>query len=106
MIPRAIKDQITRIAIKNNAEFALVFGSFARNTHTKGSDIDIIFIENTSLPFLQRLGRYFDDLSDSLKMGIDVFVYTPAEYENMKDLPFLKRAITEGEVVYESGKVL
>ena len=39
-----------------------------------------------------------------LKPGIamDIFVYTPEEFDEMKDTnPFLRRAVLKGKVIYE-----
>ena len=33
---------------------------------------------------------------------MDVLVYTPEEFERMKDRGFIKRAIEEGKVLYEA----
>jgi len=84
--------------------FALLFGSHARGTATEHSDIDVIFVEETDAPFLQRLGRYMDPLVDELKSAAEVFVYTPDEFTSMKESFFVKKALEEGVVVFERGK--
>jgi predicted nucleotidyltransferase len=100
-----IKKTIRDLAIKNNADLALIFGSYARGTATRHSDLDVIFVEQTSKPFLARLDTYFTPLSDFMNSGVDVFVYTPDEFKRIKNNLFLKRAIKEGVVVFESGKL-
>jgi len=100
-----IKKAIRGLAIKNNADLAFIFGSYARGTNTRHSDLDVIFVEKTDKPFLQRLGPYFDPLSEVMKGGVDVFVYTPHEFKRIKDNLFIKRALKEGIIVFESGKL-
>ncbi|MBN2072733.1 MAG: nucleotidyltransferase domain-containing protein [Actinobacteria bacterium] len=100
-----IKKTVRALAIKNNADLALIFGSYARGTNTRHSDLDVIFVERTKKPFLKRLDPYFDPLSEMMKSGVDVFVYTPHEFDNLKNNLFLKRALNEGVVVFESGKL-
>ncbi len=97
-----IATAVREVARANNARFALLFGSYARGTATDRSDIDLIFVEDTDLPFLSRLGRYFDPLSDALPKPVETFVYTPAEFDRMRDEAFVKRAMNEGIVLYES----
>lgn len=99
-----IEAAVREVAKKNHAKFALLFGSYARGTPTRDSDIDVIFVEKTSTDerYLKRLDRYFDPLSEKLKMGIELFVYSPAEFERMKKKPFVSRALKEGIVIYES----
>lgn len=100
-----IKKTVQSLAIKNNADLALIFGSYARGTNTRHSVLDVIFVERTKKPFLKRLDPYFNPLSEMMKSGVDVFVYTPHEFEKLKNNLFLKRALKEGVVVFESGKL-
>lgn len=100
-----IKHIIYSLAVNNNAIFALLFGSYARGTETEHSDLDVIFIEETDKPFLSRLDPYFSPLSDLMKGGVDVFVYTPDEFQKMKKKFFVQRALKEGVVIFESGKL-
>jgi len=101
----SIRTIVEKICVQNNADLALLFGSYARGTATEKSDIDLIFVEETQQPFLRRLDRYFDTLSDMLHSSIDIFVYNPKEFEAMKDSFFLQKALKEGIVLYESGKI-
>ena len=96
-----IREAAVRVAEANGAELAILFGSYARGTATARSDVDLIFVEVTDLPFLRRLDRYFDPLADMLSAPVETLVYTPDEFENMKDRAFIKRAVEEGVVLYE-----
>ena len=99
----SIRHAVQDVARTNGAQMALLFGSYARRTATENSDVDVIFVEDTALPFLARLDRYFDPLVDRLNAALEVFVYTPDEFERMKEGPFVRRAMDEGIVIYESG---
>ncbi|MHB1253652.1 MAG: nucleotidyltransferase family protein [Candidatus Humimicrobiaceae bacterium] len=100
-----IKKIIYELSIKNNATFALLFGSYARGTATEHSDLDVIFIEDTNKSFLSRLDPYFSPLSDLMNGAVDVFVYTPDEFRKMEKKFFIQRALKEGVVIFESGKL-
>lgn len=100
-----IKKTIYDLAVKNNALLAVLFGSFARGTQTEHSDIDVIFVQETDKPFLKRLDPYFTPLTDIIGGGVDVFVYTPKEFKKMKNKFFVKRALEEGVIIFESGKL-
>lgn len=102
---KKIKETVKRLAVKNNAEFAFIFGSFARGSQTKDSDLDVIFIEDTVKPYLSRLDKYFLPLSELMGSSVDVFVYTPEEFKKIKKRPFFKNILKEGVVVFESGKI-
>ena len=101
---KKIKQTIFNLAVKNKASLAVLFGSYARGTATYRSDIDVIFVEETNKPFLKRLDPYFSSLSDLAGGGVDVLVYTPEEFEKMKKKFFIKRALSEGIIIFESGK--
>lgn len=100
-----IKREVAEVAHANGACQAIVFGSFARGTATRHSDLDLLVIENTSTPFLKRIDRYFDPLTERLGLGIDVLVYTPKEMETIKHRPFIRTALKEGVLVYESRTI-
>jgi predicted nucleotidyltransferase len=100
-----VRDAICDVARANGAKLALLFGSYARGTQTDRSDVDVIFVEETSARFLDRLAKYFDPLCDRLPAPIEVLVYTPDEFRRMKDGFFLRRALAEGIRVYEQGEL-
>ena len=100
-----IKQTIYELAVKNKAIFALLFGSYARGTQTNNSDLDVIFVEETSKPFLKRLDPYFSPLADLMNNSVDIFVYTPDEFTKMKKSFFIQKALKEGVVIFESRKL-
>ncbi len=98
---------VREVARATGALKAVVFGSFARQSQTKRSDLDLMFIEDTTEDFLDRIGRYLELLRQKppLKFfDIDVFVYTPEELEQMlrEGNKFLQRILREGILLYES----
>lgn len=100
-----IKRIVGDLARERGALKAIIFGSLARGTATSRSDVDILIVEETDLPYLRRIDRYFDPLVDRLDRTVEVLVYTPGELERRADLPFVKKALAEGVVAYERGKV-
>ena len=89
-----------------DAERIIVFGSFAgglpEGIH-EWTDLDLVVVAETRLPFHQRIQRLLERVRP--KVGADVFVYTPAEWEHMKSqCPFIKEEVLKkGRVVYERG---
>jgi predicted nucleotidyltransferase len=96
-----VKNAIQAIAESNGARKAILFGSYARGSATRNSDIDIVFVEETAEPFLKRMDKYLYPLIDILTESVEVMVYTPDEFSRMQGSPFMKRIISEGIVVYE-----
>lgn len=87
-------------------EKVILFGSLAGGTVGEWSDIDLVIIKDTSLPFLQRLKEVA--LLCFVAEGIDYLVYTPDEFAQMiaEKNPFvLKEIIEKGKVLYERHAV-
>lgn len=80
---------------------AIVFGSFARDAATRHSDVDAVFVEKTDRRFIERLDRYMNGIYERTGIPAEVFVYTPEEFADMADGPFMKRVLREGVVAYE-----
>ncbi len=93
------------IAEENGAELAILFGSYGRGTASRRSDVDVIFVEQTDDPFLRRIDRYLSPIIDRLRLAADVFVYTPKEFMRMRESFFVRKAISDGVVVFERRKV-
>ena len=76
----------------------LLFGSLARGDARDHSDIDLIVVKETQMRFLDRLDEFYDDAREAM----DILVYTPQEFEEMKERPFVKSALREGKMLYEA----
>jgi predicted nucleotidyltransferase len=83
-------------------EKVILFGSMASDEVSEWSDIDLVIIKDTSLPFLQRLKEVA--LLCRASVGVDFLVYTPDEFAQMvaERNPFiLEEIIHRGRVLYE-----
>ena len=87
---------------KYDPEKIIIFGSYVRGEMDKYSDIDFVVIKKTSEGFLQRIIEVTNLLDKELG-HVDIFVYTPEEFQIMIDYenPFIEQVLKEGRVVYE-----
>src|SRR5271154_7151515 len=77
-----IVERIRRVA---NPRRIVLFGSRARGDHRPGSDIDILVIEESTLPRHRRAIPLYAALSDlPLDVDAEIVVYTPAEVEDWR----------------------
>jgi len=85
-------------------EKVILFGSLAGGQVHEWSDIDLIVVEKTALPFFQRLRKVRRLLQP--KVGVDIMVYTPEEFAQLcAHRPFFRdEIVAKGEVVYEHGR--
>jgi len=79
---------------------ALLFGSLARGDVRGQSDLDLILIVDTGEPFVERCARVYQALAPAV--GMDLLVYTPQEFEAMRERPFLRHALRDAKVIYEA----
>lgn len=85
----------------NGLERVIVFGSLAGGQTHAWSDIDLVLIQNTELPFYARLRAARRLLRPSV--AADLLIYTPAEFEQLaRERNFVREEIlAKGKVVYE-----
>lgn len=94
---------VDRLISTVDPERILLFGSFARGSQSRSSDIDLLVVWDTDLRPVERIGRVFDLLVDAPR-PVEPIVYTPAEFAYNSDLPFLRGIIQEARVLYERGE--
>ena len=80
-----------------------LFGSYARGTATRRSDLDLLVLWPTELPPLERLGRVLWALRD-LPLPVEAIVLTPQEFASRRELPFLRGVMKEARLIYERGE--
>ncbi len=76
-----------------------VFGSYARGRTDLFTDLDVLVIIETALPFVERQRMLYELLASPV--DLDLLCYTPAEFECMKDRPFWRHALRGEKVLYE-----
>lgn len=85
-------------------EKVILFGTLAEGRIHEWSDIDLVVIEQTQLPFFQRLRKVRKLLRP--EVGMDIMVYTPEEFNQLcADRPFFKdEIVAKGKIVYERSR--
>ena len=83
----------------------VLFGSLVTGDIHEYSDIDLIVIKNSQKGFYERLKEV--GLLVMSRRGADILVYTPEEFEIVKDrLFFQEEVLGKGKVLYEVPKQL
>lgn len=91
-------ERITKLLVERGATLVLVFGSFARGDVGSWSDLDMIAVMASDLSFIKRLGELYEQLVPHV--GLDLLVYTPEEWEYMRERSFVRHALAEGKVLH------
>ncbi|MBA2563843.1 MAG: nucleotidyltransferase domain-containing protein [Gemmatimonadetes bacterium] len=77
----------------------VLFGSYAAGRRDLATDLDVLVEMDSQLDFVMRTARLHQKLS--LGVDLDLLVYTPAELAAMPESGLARRALAEGEVIYE-----
>lgn len=76
-----------------------LFGSYARGRADLLSDLDILIILNTDKSFIERAGEIHRLLC--LPVDSDILCYTPEEFRQMREAPFIRKILEDEVVLYE-----
>ncbi len=96
-----IRQVVSRACQREQAERAILFGSYARGDADSLSDVDLIIVWRTALPFVERF-RAFTDVLDAFP-GADLLIYSPEEFAELRSTRgFVERAEQEAVVLYEA----
>jgi len=93
-------ERIVRILRQMEVQRIILFGSAARGKVNTWSDLDLIVVLNSDLPFIKRLGLLYEQIEP--RVGLDLLAYTPQEFEALRERPFIRQALQEGTVLYET----
>lgn len=81
----------------------VLFGSLARGDYHALSDIDLLIVKDTPVPFVERIGPVIALCAGEGPLPVEPLVYTPAELEQLQagGNSFVERALAEGVTIYE-----
>ena len=98
----ALEQILTTLSTSYRPEKVILFGSMANANVGEWSDLDLVIIKETPLPFLQRSREVA--LQCLVPVSVDYLVYTPAEFDQMiaEENPFIvNEVLGKGKVIYE-----
>ena len=82
----------------------ILFGSLAEDRVDAWSDLDLVIVDDTDLPFLERTKAVLQRVRP--RVGMDVLVYTPAEFATLCQTRrfFREEILKKGKIVYEQSR--
>jgi len=104
MFDYGLVDQvIKKIAAEFNPEMIIIFGSVAKGEARGQSDLDILVVMDTELPYYKRAPEVRRKLL-GIPLAMDILVTTPEEFHTYKDddRSFIKDIVRTGKIAYES----
>jgi predicted nucleotidyltransferase len=97
---------VSLLADKYQPEKVILFGSSAWGVIHPDSDIDLVVVKKTDKRFYDRIGDVLHILWSGVetpKIGVDVLVYTPEEFQEMSRGNYFIRdeVLGKGRIIYE-----
>ena len=101
LLSRELDRFVRIVSAEMSPERIIVFGSAATADIGEWSDLDVVAIMETDLPFLERLQLVLRRVSP--KVTLDLFVYRPKEWAELEQTrPFIRDEIdAKGAADYE-----
>ena len=100
---RLLDEELKRLVVelkKMGPQRILLFGSMAQGKGGLDSDIDLVVVIESALPFVKRLGWLYGELKP--RTALDVLAYAPGELTEIRHRPFIRHILQEGKVLYEA----
>jgi len=104
LLERELDRWLPLLVAHEHPDKIILFGSYGAGVVDEWSDLDLVLVKDTSVPFLDRIRQVLDLLQP--RVGLDVLVYTPQEFERLsRERAFVRREIVaKGKVLYERGR--
>ena len=101
---QTLKQVVERIVAAARPRRVILFGSYGRGDADAGSDLDIMVIEPEVADRYTEMIRLHEAVGN-IGRGVDVLVYSEAEYEQRSQVPgtVLYWARKEGQALYETA---
>ncbi|MEA3345055.1 MAG: nucleotidyltransferase domain-containing protein [Chloroflexota bacterium] len=100
---RLLDEELKRLVAElkaMGAQYILLFGSMAQGKDGLESDIDLMVVLESDLPFVKRLGWLYGELRP--RTALDLLAYTPEELAAIRHRPFIRQILRDGKVLYEA----
>ena len=104
LLNQELKRYIRLLTKHGSPEKLILFGTLAQGELHEWSDIDLVVVEKSNLPFYQRLRKIRELIQP--QVGLDIVVYTPEEFDQLQaNSPFFREEIiAKGKIIYEQSK--
>ena len=99
MLQRELNRWLPLLIENLKPERILLFGSMVDKHLNEWSDVDLVIVQNTPLPFYRRIKHVLQLIHP--KVGVDLLIYTPEEFTKLSR----ERRFFRDEIL-RNGKVL
>ena len=103
MLQRELERWLPLLIDNLQPEKILLFGSMVDEHLNEWSDVDLVIVQNTGLPFYRRIKQALQLIHP--RVGVDLLIYTPEEFSKLsRERHFFRDEILgHGKVLYARG---
>jgi predicted nucleotidyltransferase len=102
-LEQAVSEVVARLAAMPEVESVILFGSYAAGRRDLFTDLDLLVVMSSELDFVHRTAELYRQIGAGVDM--DLLVYTPDEFERLRQRGFVRQALQTGRVLYEKKRI-
>ena len=99
LLQRSLYSIVEKLKERQDVLRVSVFGSYARGRADLFTDLDVLIIMQTEMPFPERQHTVYELLASPV--DLDILCYTPEEFESMRYRPFFRHTLRDERLLYE-----
>jgi predicted nucleotidyltransferase len=95
----ALNRIVAQLAAMPEVERVILFGSYAAGRRDLFTDLDLLVVMASGQDFVRRTAELYRRIIADV--DLDLLVYTPSEFERLRERGFVRQALGTGKVLYE-----
>jgi len=101
-LERALDQVVAHLASMPEVERVVLFGSYAAGRRDLFTDLDLLVVMSSEQDFVHRTAELYRQVAAGV--DLDLLVYTPEEFDRLRQSGFVRQAVETGKVLYEKGR--
>jgi predicted nucleotidyltransferase len=98
----ALDEVVAHLSRMPEVERVILFGSYAAGRRDLFTDLDLLVVMSSEQDFVHRTAELYRQMAAGV--DLDLLVYTPEEFERLRQSGFVRQAVETGKVLYEKGR--
>jgi predicted nucleotidyltransferase len=101
-LERELGNVVAQLASLPEVARIILFGSYAAGRRDLLTDLDLLVVMSSEQDFVRRTADLYGRISTAV--DVDLLVYTPEEFDRLRERGFVRQALETGKVVYEKER--
>jgi predicted nucleotidyltransferase len=101
-LDRALSKIVAHLANMPEVEQVILFGSYAAGRRDLFTDLDLLVVMSSEQDFVRRTAELYQQVAAGV--DLDLLVYTPEEFERLRQHGVVRQALETGRVLHEKRR--